>query len=113
MPSNSLYSINPDRLKPWNDLPDLPIHADLYRSIAVFEQLADAKEAIGLLQGRSVAIPNQGLLVNSISLHEAKASSAIENIFTTDDELYQAFSGNSSGFFASLYPAGGERPQCG
>jgi Fic family protein len=32
------------------------------------------------------------LLINSISLQEAKASSAIENIFTTDDELYKAFS---------------------
>lgn len=37
-------------------------------------------------------IPNQGLLINSISLREAKASSAIENIFTTDDELYKAYS---------------------
>ncbi|TAE33992.1 MAG: Fic family protein [Cytophagales bacterium] len=88
----SLYSINPDRAKPWNDLPDLPIHPNLYRSIEVYEQLAWAKEALGRLQGRSVAIPNQGLLINSISLQEAKASSAIENIFTTDDELYQAFS---------------------
>src|SRR5690606_20322646 len=34
----------------------------------------------------------QGLLINSISLQEAKASSAIENIFTTDDELYRAYS---------------------
>ncbi|MGJ1215448.1 Fic/DOC family N-terminal domain-containing protein [Sphingobacterium multivorum] len=30
-------------------------------------------------------MPNQGILINSISLQEAKASSAIENIFTTDD----------------------------
>jgi len=42
--------------------------------------------------GRSIAIPNQGLLINSISLQEAKASSAIENIFITDDELYKAYS---------------------
>ena len=44
------------------------------------------------LHGRSAVIPNQGLLINSISLQEAKASSAIENIFTTDDELYKAYS---------------------
>ncbi len=92
MPQELPYPINPDRSTPWNALPDLPIHPDLYRTVAVFEQLAYAKEALGRLQGRSVAIPNQGLLINSISLQEAKASSAIENIFTTDDELYRAFS---------------------
>lgn len=86
------YSINPDRLKPWNELPSLPLEEELYRDINVFEQLAKANSAIGKLQGRSIAIPNQGLLINSISLQEAKASSAIENIFTTDDELYRAFS---------------------
>ena len=42
--------------------------------------------------GRSRAIPNQGRVVNSIRLQEAKAFSAIDNIFTTDDELYRAFS---------------------
>jgi len=92
MPETPLYSINPDRNKPWNGLPDLPIHPDLYRTVAIYERLAEAKETLGRLQGRSIAIPNQGLLVNSISLQEAKASSAIENIFTTDDELYRAFS---------------------
>jgi len=64
--------------------------------VDVYEHLALAKEALGRLQGRSIAIPNQGLLVNSISLQEAKASSAIENIFTTDDELYRAFSDGHS-----------------
>jgi Fic family protein len=39
-----------------------------------------------------VAIPNPALLVNGITLQEAKDSSAIENVFTTDDDLYQAFS---------------------
>ncbi|GAB3641562.1 Fic family protein [Spirosoma arcticum] len=92
MADGLLYQINRDRNVPWNALPDLPIHPDLYRTIAVFEQLGYAKEALGRLQGRSVAIPNQGLLINSISLQEAKDSSAIENIFTTDDELYRAFS---------------------
>jgi Fic family protein len=89
-----LYSINPDRTQPWNRLPELPISEQLYRNIEIFEALADAKEALGRLQGRSIAIPNQGLLVNSISLQEAKESSAIENIFTTDDELYKAYSEN-------------------
>ena len=87
-----LFNINPDRNKPWNNLPDLPLHQDLYRTVDIMEQLANSKAALGRLHGRSVAIPNQGILINTISLQEAKASSEIENIFTTDDELYQAYS---------------------
>lgn len=87
-----IYKVNPDRNVPWNGLPELPVEDSLYKTVEVYEQLANAKAALGRLQGRSIAIPNQGLLINSISLQEAKASSAIENIFTTDDELYKAFS---------------------
>jgi Fic family protein len=87
-----MYVINPDRNTPWNGLPLLPIDESYYRIPDILEQLGNAKLALGKLQGRSIAIPNQGLLINTISLQEAKASSAIENIFTTDDELYKAFS---------------------
>jgi Fic family protein len=86
------YSINPDRSKPWNELPLLPIAEELYKTTEILEQLGEAKMALAQLKGRSIAIPNQALLINSISLQEAKASSEIENIFTTDDELYKAFS---------------------
>ncbi len=92
---NMVYPINPNREAPWNNLPSLPIDEELYRTPEVLEQLGEAKAALGRLQGRSIAIPNQGLLINTISLQEAKASSAIENIFTTDDELYKAFSENT------------------
>src|SRR5690606_24237923 len=96
MPNTVLYKINPDRSKPWNDLPELPVATDLYRTVEILEALANAKEALGRLHGRSIAIPNQGLLINAISLQEAKESSAIENIFTTDDDLYKAYSENAS-----------------
>ncbi len=86
------YQINSDRNKPWNELPELPIERDLYQDLEIYEQLGNAKAALARLHGRSIAIPNQGMLINSISLQEAKASSAIENIFTTDDELYKAYS---------------------
>lgn len=86
------YTINPDRSNPWNGLPLLPLDSEYYRTLDIFEQLAKAKGALGKLQGRSIAIPDQGMLVNTISLQEAKASSAIENILTTDDELYKAYS---------------------
>jgi Fic family protein len=87
-----MYKINPDRNTPWNDLPELPLDKALYYSVEVLEQLVESKAALARLQGRSAAIPNQGILINTISLQEAKASSAIENIFTTDDELYRAYS---------------------
>ena len=87
-----VYSVNPSRDLPWNGLPELPIAPELWRTPDILEQLGHAKAALGRLHGRSVVIPNQGLLINTISLQEAKASSAIENIFTTDDELYRAYS---------------------
>lgn len=90
--SEVLYEINPDRSTPWNDLPPLPIQKELYQTIDILEKLGEAKAALARLHGRSAVIPNQGLLVNTISLQEAKLSSAIENIFTTDDELYKAYS---------------------
>lgn len=89
-----MYKINPDRNTPWNELPNLPIDESLYRTTEIYEKLGNAKAALARLQGRSVVIPNQGLLINTISLQEAKASSEIENIFTTDDELYKAYSEN-------------------
>ncbi|WP_218089706.1 Fic/DOC family N-terminal domain-containing protein [Rhodohalobacter halophilus] len=92
MPKEQLYPVNPDRTKPWNDLPELPISPALYRDVDIYEQLGRAKEALALLAGRSIAIPNPGMLINSITLQEAKVSSAIENVFTTDDDLYRAVS---------------------
>jgi len=86
------YPINPDRNVLWNAMPNLPIAEELFEDVAIYKQLGNAKAALGRLQGRSIAIPNQGLLINTISLQEAKASSAVENIFTTDDELYKAYS---------------------
>ena len=86
------YAINPDRNQPWNGLPELPLVAEVVETVEILGQLVKARAALGRLQGRSAVIPNQGLLINSISLQEAKASSAIENIFTTDDELYKAYS---------------------
>ncbi len=92
MPKDMLYAVNPDRTVPWNTLPELPIDPELYENLEIYKQLGKAKEALALLNGRSIAIPNQGVLINTITLQEAKDSSAIENIFTTEDELYKAYS---------------------
>jgi Fic family protein len=43
------------------------------------------------LKGLGETIPNQAILVNSIILQEAKASSEVENIITTHDALFRAF----------------------
>lgn len=51
---------------------------------------AEAHRRLGELKGRASAIPNQGILIDTLSLQEAKASSEIENIVTTQDEMFQA-----------------------
>ncbi len=41
-------------------------------------------------------MPNQNILINAITINEAKDSSAIENIVTTHDEIYKAMSVNTN-----------------
>ena len=45
------YKINPDRMKPWNDLPELPIAKELYQDIDIYEQLGNSKAALARLHG--------------------------------------------------------------
>lgn len=56
---------------------------------AVLKQAAQAHRFLAELKGVSKTIPNQGILINTLPLLEAKDSSAIENIITTHDELYK------------------------
>ena len=56
----------------------------------VLRALAVAHRHLAELKGRAAAIPNQGILIDTLALQEAKASSEIENIVTTQDELFQA-----------------------
>ena len=64
---------------------------------AVLKQLVTAHRYLAELKGVAATIPNPEILTSTLSLQEAKDSSEIENIFTTQDELYQAdiFSGSS------------------
>jgi Fic family protein len=57
---------------------------------AVLRALAQAHRHLAELKGRAASIPNQGILIDALALQEAKASSEIENIVTTQDELFQA-----------------------
>lgn len=78
-----------DRNQPYNDLPLLPPAVEL-ESKAVLKQAIAANRVLANLRGLAAQIPNQGVLINSIVLQEARLSSEIENIVTTNDELYRA-----------------------
>lgn len=74
---------------PHNDLPDLP-PADFVESPDIFRHLALASRHLGELNGLCASLPFPELLIHTIVLQESKDSSAIENIVTTQDELYKA-----------------------
>jgi Fic family protein len=76
-----------DPNKPYNDLPLLPPMADV-ESRAVLRACIAARAAIAELKAAGRLIPNQAVLVNSIPLLEAQASSEIENIVTTTDQMF-------------------------
>ncbi len=80
-----------DRNTPYNDLPLLPPTADI-ETKAVLKQSIAANRALSELKGFAQTLPNQDLLINGIILQEARLSSEIENIVTTNDELYQSTS---------------------
>ena len=75
-------------LKPTYAIPDLP-PPGLIETPSVLKALARAHRFLAELKGRAATIPNQGILIDTLSLQEAKASSEIENIVTTQDELFQ------------------------
>ena len=76
---------------PYNALPLLPPSKDVETKL-ILKKAILANKAVAALKGSGEKIPNQTILINSISLQEAKLSSEIENIVTTNDELYKAFS---------------------
>jgi len=67
----------------------LPPDADL-ETKAVLKKLPAAHRRLAELKGILSTIPNESILINTLTLQEAKDSSAIENIITTHDELYKA-----------------------
>ncbi len=76
-------------LKPSYALPTLPPPVDL-ETVPVLKALNRASRALADLKGQARTIPNQGILIDTLALQEAKASSEVENIVTTQDELFQA-----------------------
>ena len=76
----------PDR--PFNDLPRLPPIAEL-ETKPVLKQCVTARAALAELKQAAELIPNPAMLMNTLPLLEARASSEIENIVTTADKLFR------------------------
>lgn len=70
-------------------LPTLPLQHEV-ESKVVLKKLALAHKALAELNGVAETIPNEVIVLNTLSLQEAKDSSAIENIITTHDELFSS-----------------------
>lgn len=55
----------------------------------ILKKVVSAGRQLAELKGVAGRIPNQGILINSLGMQEAKDSSEIESIVTTHDELYR------------------------
>ncbi len=69
-------------------LPILPPKTELETS-KIFKQLVKAHKSLAELKGTAKTIPNENILIDTLTLQEAKDSSEIENIVTTHDDLYK------------------------
>lgn len=78
-----------DRNSPYNNLPLLPPRSDI-ESKKVLRKTILAGRALAQLNGTLLNLPNPTLFIDTIYLQEAKASSEVENIITTNDELYKS-----------------------
>ncbi len=65
------------------------LDAARFDSPAILKRLASSSRKLAELKGIAASIPNQGILINTLGLQEAKDSSEIENIVTTHDELFK------------------------
>lgn len=70
------------------NIPELPLKFDL-EDKAILKQAAKAHQQLAELKGVAQTIPNEAILINTLALQEAKDSSEVENIVTTQDDLYR------------------------
>lgn len=76
----------PDR--PYNALPPLPPAAEI-ETATVLKRAIEARAALAALDQAALRMPNPNVLLNALPILEAQASSEIENIVTTTDELFR------------------------
>lgn len=74
---------------PYNNLPLLPPKREIETKI-ILRKTISAGRALAQLKGTLLNLPNPTLFLDTIYLQEAKASSEVENIITTNDELYKS-----------------------
>ena len=65
------------------------LDARRFETPAILKLLASSSRKLAELKGIAASMPNQGILINTLGLQEAKDSSEIENIVTTHDELFK------------------------
>lgn len=80
--------------KPYNELPLLFPDENQWKNIALLEQLNKSNKILAELKGRISNIPNPNIFISTLTLQEAKESSEIENVLTTNDKLFKAFTTN-------------------
>lgn len=80
--------------EPYNALPLIPPDESL-ETVAVLKKLVNARAEVSGLDEALVSLPNPSVFVHSLALLEAQASSEIENIVTTADELFRAETNDS------------------
>jgi len=81
--------------RPYNNLPPLSAVEDLETKV-VLRACIEARAALAELKQAARLIPNQGMLINTLPLLEAQASSEIENIVTTMDKLFENLHGEGN-----------------
>lgn len=86
-----------DKDKPYNDLPPLPPSTEI-ENTEILKTAIGANKSLAELKGMAKTIPNQSILINSLPLQEAKSSSAIENVLTTSDKLFEAFASQAKDY---------------
>ncbi|MGB4205054.1 MAG: Fic family protein [Bacteroidales bacterium] len=84
------------QITPHHQLEKLPPLREKVETIEILRQTNKSTAALAELKGIAKTIPNQAILINAIVLKEAKDSSEIENIITTQDELYKALTVNKA-----------------
>ena len=93
---------------PFNDLPPLPPARLDLEPKQVLKAAIGARTALATLAQAGQLLPNPNILIHAVPLLEAQASSEIENIVTTADELFKH--ADSGG--VAMPPGGSALPQC-
>ncbi len=70
-------------------LKKLPFLKDV-ETKSILKKAVSTHRALAELKGVVASIPNENILINTLGLQEAKDSSEIENIITTQDDIYKS-----------------------